>query len=286
MKKFLSLMFAVALVCSLSAPTFASENHIASFSTSKVINEYEALKQLATTSPSALMANGYTNEEISSIQNYQELYRDHIRFLQSLDSTALSKHGYTPSQINLIKNFTGTDAEMRAIGSKVTISASTSNFSWTAGSRTTGRLRYTWEWDGVPAFKNNDVLAVSWNDWNVTYNTSQVKYYNVNTGDYYTSAAATLIYPTGNLKTLGAGHRFPVAMSDNYYYTREGMGTFTISSDVFAKKDFISFLEYGHIRLKAEVGFSVSVGGADASISFTVASIPAGDTSCEYFWPS
>lgn len=150
------------------------------------------------------------------------------------------------------------------------LGASTANFKYD-GNYTTGRLAYTWSWSGVPVFKMQDAVAASWNDWAVTSQSSSVNYYVVNTGSFYSTQAAT--YSSDGNGTKGAGHKFKVAIGDNYYYAKSGSGYFQLQSDVHAKKDFYYYIAYGHSQIFATINFSIGVGGGSASISFTTGTV-------------
>ena len=149
------------------------------------LNEYELASQLAKESESSLQKRGLSTSEIKEIKNYKEVYRKHIESLNLLDDNALLANGYTMEQVKIIRNFGGSESEMQRLGATLSLSASTSNFSFD-GDYTRGKLSYSWSWNSVPAFKLKDMVAVSWNGWAVTSKSSNVKYYNVNTGAYYT----------------------------------------------------------------------------------------------------
>lgn len=120
-----------------------------------------------------------------------------------------------------------------------------------------------------------DMVAVAWNNWAVTNNTSSIYYYNINTGALYTTKAATFSQDGNGV--AGAGHKFNVSLSDNYYYAKHGSGSFTVRSDVHEKTDFYYYIAYGHSQLTASINFSVGISGADASISFTTGTVIADD---------
>lgn len=164
---------------------------------------------------------------------------------------------------------------MRRLGATLTLSATAKDFSYD-GNYSRGTLSYSWSWGSVPAFKMQDMIAVSWNNWAVTSNSSSVNYYNVNSGAYYTTKSATFSQDGNGV--LGAGHKFSESLSDNYYYAKSGTGYFKVKSDVHAKKDFYYYIAYGHSQLIASINFSVGIGGGDASISFTTGTVIADDT--------
>lgn len=274
-KNFVSLTLAIVMVLGMSVTVFAhtasSTNHQ---ETSLTLNEYELAEQLAAQTPEILSENGFDSSEIASIKNYKEVYREHIAYLNTLSNDALIKNGYTNEQISIIRSFSGSETEMRRLGGTLTLTATPGTFSYD-GDYSRGTLSYSWNWKNIPAFKMQDMVAASWNNWAVTNNTSSVKYYNVNTGAYYTTQSATFSQDGNGV--LGAGHKFQESLSDNYYYAKSGTGSFTLKSDVHAKKDFYYYVAYGHSQIVASISFSVGIGGGDASISFSTGTVISGD---------
>lgn len=281
MKKFLSIILSLSMVLAMTTSAFASIPK----TTSQQINEFEALAELANETQSELSRSGYNAEEIASIKNYRQTYADHITSLNNLSDEALSNHGYTNKQIDTIRNFTGTDSEMNSLGAKLTIYGTPGRFKYGPNQRTTGKLAYSWYWTGVPAFKRYDMVAVSWNDWKVTSETSNVRYYGVNTGEFLEKDSCIYTEPENEHKVAGAGHKFKMQKQDNAYFAKEGNGAFDIQSDALVPKDFFYYIEYGHTRLATDIGFSVGAGGADGSITFTVKTIEAGSDSGEWLVP-
>lgn len=284
MKKFLTITLSFIMILLISTTAFAQGYQSSSLSQKVTLNEYELAKQLAEESVSTLNAKGYNSVEINNIKNYQDVYRNHIEELNMLNDSALKNNGYSQEQISIIRNFTGTDTEMTRLGATLTLNSVPASFKYTTGGLTTGKLTYNWYWTGIPAFKMQDMVAVSWNNWDVVSNSSYVDYYNVNTGAYHTSQSAT--YSEDGNGLLGAGHKFRVSMSDNYYYAKLGGGTFNLESDSFTKKNFFYYMEYGHSQIFANISFSVGFGGADASISFTTGTVTADYNKGQYKFPN
>ena len=225
---------------------------------------------MAEESSAVLAEKGFSSAEISKIQNYKQTYSDHITSLQDLPIEVLARHGYTTKQIAAIKNFNGSEAQMVLAAASLDIYATPISFTYTPGGRTTGRLAYGWNWTGIPAIKMCDMVAASWNSWILTSQGSSVGYFSVNTGTPYTSESATFVYPTNNTWN-GAGHKFNMTKSDNYYYAKSGSGHFNVESDGLYQKDFYYYIEFGHATLSYNIGFSVSVpGGGAGSVSFSV----------------
>lgn len=202
-----------------------------------------------------------------------------------LSDDALLKNGYTQEQLDIIHNFTGTDAEMARLGAELTLYSTTALFKYTSGGRTTGRLAYNWYWTGVPAVKTRDMVAATWNGWSVIGNSSYVTYYGMDTGEYYTQESAEYKLPEDDTLVSGAGHRFSMTKSNNYYYAQRGGGTFDVESDGLYQKDFYYYIEYGHATISHNIGFTVSVpGGFSGSITWTVVTTKADKNQGSYKW--
>ncbi len=272
-KKFLALFLSALLISSLSIPAFAanSRNGVKTPKDNKVvINEYELVKELSLKSQSELSDMGYSAKDISEIRDFHQKYVAHLNGLKKLDNSTLASLGYTLDQIEVLKNFDGSEEQAAFLGANCIIYSTPTLFNYD-GNYTRGRLSYNWNWTGVPAFKMQDAVAVSWNNWVVESNTSYVSYYNVNTGIYYTQDTAT--FTTDDNGTKGAGHKFDVGINDNYYYAKSGGGTFDVRSDVHCQKDFFYYIAYGHSEIWPTISFSIGIGGGTASIGFTTGTV-------------
>lgn len=286
MKKLASAILAVAVIFSLTIPSYAVDTTTQTGdATVVVMNEYEELKKLAEQTPATLGSKGLSSNEIATIKNYQEVYRNHIEDLQTLSDNALSKNGYNEAQINMIRNFAGTEEEMVLLSAELTFYSSTTAFRYVQGGRTTGGLAYNWEWNGIPVIKMQDMVAATWNSWRVTDDTSYVTYFELISGEQYSRRSAEFTYDEDENELAGAGHRFEMTLSDNYYYAKMGGGTFSLESDGFLKKDFSYYIAYGHATVEPEIGFSVSLpGGAAGSISWNSVVETAGSDRGSYVW--
>ena len=275
-KRFLAFLLAIT-VCSMAGAIdtaaidngdFPEEKIVAS---AKAVNEFEAMEELAKLSVEELADIGYEDQEIEQIANYRDIYIEHVESLNTKSDDALKSFGYSDEQIRIIRNFSGTDAELRAIGSEVNIDAEGSLTH--DGDYTNGTLYYYWRWDGIPAFKMQDEIAISWNDWECISDEGEVYYYDVNTGES-TGKTGSVTLDEGNLESNGVAHRFAVAIEDNYYYAKSGGGSFTVRSATHGstvKHNMNFYMAYGHSQMNftGSISFSVGKGGADGSISFS-----------------
>lgn len=264
MKKLFSVILSLVILLGVNANAIEikNDNNI-----NIVINEYDLIKNISEEYSENFQEYGLDSQQYKDILNYKDIYRKHINELNKLTDNSLKNNGYDDQQISIIRSFTGSEDEMSRIGASVTIKASTSGFKYD-GDYTRGTLKYTWSWSGVPVFKTQDMLAVSWNGWDVTSNVGYADYYGINSGNIYTTKAAT--YTEDGNGTEGAAHKFKMAIEDNYYYAKDGGGTFTVKSDTHAKKDFYYYMEYGHSQITVSgPSFTVGTGGGSGSISFS-----------------
>lgn len=229
--------------------------------------------------------NGLSSEEIDVIQNYQDYYRSHVESLNELDDETLAGCGYTEDQIEIIRNFTGTESELMAVSAEMDLYSTTALFRYEEGDFTTGRLAYNWSWSGLPVIKYNDLIAVSWNEWSVTDETSYISYYYIGNGqtDYYGRGEATLTYPDSH-ESSGAGHAFSMTMTNNNYFAKAGGGTFDIESDGAYQKNFYYWIEYDHFTVDLTPSFDISIGGSEGSIGISVGYSCAASDRGSYHW--
>jgi len=264
----LALVTLVASICTVGAyevPRVNVEDN--STLVCETVSEYEAVAELAKRSTNDLICAGYNLQEIQNIKNYKELYVGHIEELNSLSTETLKEHGYTDGQIYDIRNFTGAESQIARIGATLTLQVNITSLKYD-GQYTRGTIIYSWLWNGIPEFKMKDIVAFGWNDWIVETQRSNVSYMNILTGNYTYNKSAT--YEAENVQTRGAAHKFSVSEDNNYSYAKTGDGSFTVKSDVQARKDMYLYASYGHSEIVASApSFSVGTSGAGLSISYS-----------------
>lgn len=267
MKKTGIFLMVIALVVCMQTPTFATytdHNDMVEVS----INEFNEMKSLSLMTDGQLVDKGYTSNEIENIRNYRKDYDTHIYGLQELPDEVLEANGYSDKQIEAIRKYDGSNQLAVLASASLKFTSHTVDSLIYNGNYSVGKLSYSWEWSGIPAFKLTDMVAVSWNNWAVTDNYCTVVYYNKTTGKAVDNRQAT--YTTDGNGLKGAAHKFSMAINDNADYAKSGAGYFKIKSDVHAKKDCYYYIAYGHKTLTANISFSVGTGGADGSITFSL----------------
>ena len=267
MKKITGIMLVIALMLGMTTATFA--NVIPSSKQScYTISEFDMLETLAKESKSELKQDGYSQEEIAEIKEYETLYQKHIEELGNLSDERLRNWGYSEEELSIIRNFQGTTEEMRALSAKVTINITDENFKFQSKETyTTGTLNYSWNWTKKPMSQATDLIAFAWNDWAVKASSSYVKYYDMTTGVLTKGEPAQKIQPTSVVSGVGGnGYKFPLVQGN--LFAKEGNGYFKLQSDVHIAKDCYYGMAYGHTTLALSVGYSIGKSGLDPTFAF------------------
>ncbi len=233
-------------------------------------SEYEWAKVESKKTDKELLEEGYTKEDIELIRNYKSHFDTHIGKLTEMTDDALKSFGYEESDIEIIRNYKGTEAEIKGLGAKCTVTASTSNFK--ADGYTTGKLSYTWSWSKIPMSQAEDIIAAGWNGFAITSRSCTIKYYDMTTGAYLGATSATKLSPSSESGGIGgAGYKIDLVVPAENKFAKSGSGYYNVRSDVYGenvKKDFYYVVSYGHKVFLGEFGFSVGISGGECSITF------------------
>lgn len=132
-------------------------------------NEYDWIKYENQKNEKVLLLEGYSEETVDIIKNYEEYFDKHVEALNTMSDQTLKSFGYDDSDIYMIKNYKGTEAEIRGLGATCSISVTPSNFKYSSSSTyTTGKLSFSWKWNKIPMSQANDLIAAGWNDFAIT----------------------------------------------------------------------------------------------------------------------
>lgn len=278
MKKVLSMLLVLSLVLGMGTVAFAETfNDITDElgDTMKVstCNEFAMLKELAKEGEFSLIKQGYTKSEILEIRDYKENYIKHIEKLGDLEDQALTNLGYDEEQIKMIRNFKGSEAELYGLSATLTLNVTKASFEFKESDPKSSRynkgsFELGWAWNGIPMSTSTDLVGASWNSWAITSRSSSIKYYDMTTGTYKKTTAATQKDPTGAGTIGGAGYKFPLRISSENLFARNGQAIFKLKSDVHDLKDFYYYAAYGHTVLTVSPSFSVSGSGLNVGLSF------------------
>lgn len=226
--------------------------------TSKVrINEYEMIKSIAKKSDTELDELGYSKEEINKIKNYEKEYSKHLEKLSKLEEKNLKKMGYSAEKIKKLKEFDGSEEQITTLAATLylTLTCDYVTFS-TSQNRTNARITYDFEWVGQPAFLFADIVALSWNDWQIAGKYAYVNYVHV-----YGSEPDYIGYPTfqpnNGPSSYGAGYKWSMSDDDNYFWAQSGTGIFSLYYNYYLH-DLSVYAEYGHSTLAISPSFSAT----------------------------
>lgn len=233
--------------------------------------EYDWIKAENQKSERVLLSEGYSEETVDIIKNYEEYFDNHIETLNTMSEETLKSFGYEDSDIYMIKNYKGTEAEIRGLGATCSISVTPSKFDSNGGSTyTTDKLSFSWEWNKIPMSQSNDLIAAGWNDFAITSKSCKVKYYDMTSGEYKRTVNATAKSPNSlSTGTTGAGYVIDLVDSAKNQFAKKGSGYYNLKSDVHTKKDCYYVIGYGHTQLSVSPNFSVSKSGLNISISLS-----------------
>lgn len=259
MKKLIALLLCCVLV-SVPFTSAVQLSHDTSPVPAKVIsysmNEYELLKSLSTESNDALCQMGYTDNQISKINNLRSAYADHLEEISHYDRAALENLGYTEAQINTLKNFNGSENQIMALAATLNLDLSIAYVTWSeSANRTNARLDFSFEWSGVPLIKVADFLAISWNDWTINTKNAYVTYIPTNGTGISVTRAATYVANSGPT-SMGAGFKFPMQINDTAQWAESGYGTVTLYHN-YVRKDLSAYAEYGHFTIGVSPSFYI-----------------------------
>lgn len=259
MKRFLSLLLSLSLLIILPTAAFAA-SPVAK--TSSVTNEFEAMLALNQMTNNELAAQGYDSENISTIRNAVSLFDEHIEFLATLSDENLLAAGYSQSQIQGIKSYnpeTSTNNTRSILSAECRTYSTIDNYTGT-----TGRITSEFEWIGIPAFKMTDVLITTWNNWQITGKSANIKYTHIYGTEPSYWQTPTYQEPDSGMTSYGSGYRYPAALEDNYFYASEGFSIFVLSRQ--SSSHLETTARVNHAELNADFTYGI-LGGPDISIS-------------------
>lgn len=275
------LMSCMILTLSFGGSSFASENKSSSGEYS--INEYELVKQLEQKSDTQLRSIGYDDEEINQIRNYDELFKENIEEIKSIDEDVLKNDfQYTDEQIDVIQNFDGSESQMAKASASVTVKATKNSSSLTSKlSKLNVKIRFVWS--GVPAIQFNDSFAMV-NSENMFYDNKSTLFtctYVAGNGYQKTYQFSLKANEAG---TTGADVSFPVYK--NYgtkYYLKSGSANVSLGREHTSANRIITCgigVAYGHVLVPSTsinvtykglgITFSGKVSKTDDTFKFTL----------------
>lgn len=141
---------------------YASNNNDSIETETIIVDEMSFITWLINSTDEELLENGYTEEEIYEIKNYN--YSEDILSLQTFTSDELNAMGYDEEQIQSIYEY---DGEEDAIRYATTFGLSSARLSVTyyvipLTARNSVEIFYKAEWNTYPLFTRVDCIAIAW----------------------------------------------------------------------------------------------------------------------------
>lgn len=252
---FLNLVIALSFVLCNTLTVFAQPN-----TTTTKINEYDLIAKQSNLSTNQLKDLGYSAREAVQVKNYKSLFNEKVKEMQTLPDNELKRLGYKSDEIQVIRNFNGSEEQLRAIAAEVSISLTCKKCKYSSSSdETNSRLYITWEWDGTPVFKTNDMIGIQYNDWQIDEYSSEVNYTHINGSESDFIRSATKVVPN-NYKSQGVGFKIKMTQQDNYFWANSGEITLDLVN-YDGKQSMSAYTEYGHttVQISPSFGWSGSV---------------------------
>jgi len=277
MKKIIAISLTLIMLLSISVVALGNEVSNSLNAGETTMNEYEMLKSLSKKSNSELAKLGYNSEEVEKVRNYKEEYVKHLKKYATLEDKNLYNLGYTSEQIKMLRSYDGSEEQTIALSASLVLNLTADYVTWSASeNRTNARLVYDFAWSGVPLIKTTDVVAVSWDVWQINGKHAYTTYKHI-----YGTEPDIYGYPTfvenDGPNSFGAGYKFPMTQQDNYYWAQSGEGIFTLYHNN-SRWDLSAYAEYGHSTITVSPSFSIPGYG---SISFIPNSVTTADTAHE-----
>lgn len=298
MKKIVSLVMSIILVCSLTImPTSAVNNVEEYYDGSKInftVNEYDMLVEARGMTDNEL-SEFYSEERIEAIRTAEDALLERAQ----LSDSVLEQYGYTPEQIEVLRAYDGGPLEdnpqLRAI--TATMSGSISAAQCTS---TTVGTQFNWTWSALPLVYNfTDVVAIRWAGTNTQgspMNVSMVQtsssfayvtYYNlINQIQSVQNLSFINVWPYDHAEVnFSCGH-VSSGLGDPAYYAKTGRvqvvvqkpsgSTGTLLEGAFAYSYGHSTITITSPTVSFPAGFSISFGTGTSSMYYGAAIVTTG----------
>ncbi|HEY5562941.1 MAG TPA: hypothetical protein VIK72_14515 [Clostridiaceae bacterium] len=278
MNKFTSILTSALLILAMSIiPLPVKAETVKTTTTRQTISEYETIKALKNVSNSELKKEGLSDDEITSVRNLD--FKVEMTRRSKLESQQLKNMGYTDDKITALKSFDGSEAQMIALSSTVTISSSILS---TQNGGKDYYVNFSWNWSSQPFNLYTDVIgfrasgstngAVAANATMSAGSYSTAEYYVYNDSSVF-GGYGSLSMSRPDIPTAA----FTIPMEKNIYnvygngqvipcWAKSGYGT-THVNNYTAMERMAARFEYGHAS--SGVSPSISVNGPAPSVSIT-----------------
>ena len=146
-------------------------------------NEYEEIKRIKDEDATSLMKMGMEASTINEIKSFD--YEKSLAERSKLEDSELQALGYNKEQINILREFTGTEAQMRALSATITASIYTNGCAYYPSSnQSKHNVVVTWEWNQGPNIFWKDIVGLGWfQGWHISSTSVNKIYYSHCTND-------------------------------------------------------------------------------------------------------
>lgn len=108
-----------------------------------------------------------------------------------------------------------------------------------------------------------DVLITSWNNWEITGKSANIKYSHIYGLESSYWRQPTYQRPDNGMTSYGSGYQYPAALEDNYFYASEGYSIFVLNRKTNSHLETVA--RVSHEQGKANIDYAVH-GGLDISV--------------------
>lgn len=244
MKKIIAVLVALVISLTLLAPAFAKD---AVISETKIINEYQSIKELKQKTDSELKNQGYSDAEIKELRKLD--YAAELKERAKLDNQILKNLGYTDDQIKKLKSFKGTEDEINALAATITFDAYHINFWYdTVNKRSYWKTGFSWSWSSKPIYLSTDVIGAGWTPTMSLLTAESYETVTYTPTTIPTPPAYTKKYSFALAGTNSAQAKHPLWDSYNLMWASKGSGYVKVTAGGEIK-DMQMKIAYGHTQL-------------------------------------
>ncbi|WP_338097740.1 hypothetical protein [Methanolapillus ohkumae] len=234
------------------------------------INEFDLISNLSKQSEETLKKNGFSDEEIKRIKNYEDEFVKHIISInETYSDEELIGFGYTKDEVKLIRNF---DKLQNSAKSSDELKANLTIYFTVLESlqydqtknETTVKIKYEYQWTRLPFFTFTDSFALGWNNTSIGPNTSIHNYgHSPVRIDYYLGSTLTRTDTVTSMPNGFYGTKCQFPMQSWAQPSSHAMhGTGEVSLVQSGDCNNINFhVYYVHAKLTLSYAFSILSGG-------------------------
>ncbi len=286
-KKIFSLVFVFMFLLSVLTVSVNADDRRNIISDKVIeINEWDAYNRIVSMSDDELLNEGFTEQEISEIRNFN--YEEEIRKRAALDDETLRLYGYSKNEIIELRQA----AKLKSIPENTIKSISTATMSTilrymdsyykveNSANMYYCRFSFSWCWSRIPFFSIVDMVAVAYgsstSDKFTYFSDSDNKVYTALTP--VTTSSSTTYYQTeswqySTSKPSSISAKFAVGLYDYdnnlTHFAFDGYGTFLLTNRSNNARLYLDAC-YGHTTINIVPAYSVSTSGVSVGINFIV----------------